>query len=201
MLDYTSIFVTEYSPQLRLEYSVKSYKITDRIISLLPASFMLPILIYASLSPTLGTILDPRTATFGKLPDIGQLHLQPSIIDRVHVLEQYSRFTDVHRCHWALLFGLWHPPDMGAGSPRQFWQKVETRIERGDDVLLLLMRKQAQQSHPRFAGLFTQEVLRVILLFRDLRDKVAPPGSLPRRAVSRLVGTLTAPLRIHRKEA
>jgi len=181
---YGKVFVRNYRPEFRLECLAGSYLMNGESISVLPATFMLPILIYGSRSPTLGNVFQDRLTLFGEPPDVSHWQLPPGVADRIRVLEQYSDFVREHGYTWALFFNMWGFSKRSAEEYRLYWQEAIGPLAQSADVLPFLLRKRLGQAHPHLARLVGGKATRAYLRLRHAREKLALAGRLRHRAVT-----------------
>jgi hypothetical protein len=194
IFDNTMIFVRDYSTERRLDRFAESYRMGGHILSMLPANFLLPIIIYSHLSRQLRAILEGRVAVLGEPLDTGQLDVPQSITERIKALEKFTDYTRRHQCRWALLFNLWHAPRALPGGAGRSWKSVEGRTKTMEDVAIEVWRRELEQTRPRLAALYSPWLLRLALILRNAINALAPRRSLRRHLVARSVRTLLSPL-------
>ena len=140
IFDYMSVFIKNYDPELGLEKYVKAYQITGKSISILPSTFILPFLIYASRAPNLNDYFRDRITLFCQMPDFNLWPLQKQIIDRIKVLDQYIQFIEEQNYGW-LYF-----PKRKSEPSGSFWQNCMRHIKYIEDVFQLIRIKQMKYS-------------------------------------------------------
>jgi hypothetical protein len=170
--DFGKIFVRNYRPDLRLRVMAESYRIARRPTSVLPATFILPMLIYAAHSLSLRDIFQGRFRIFGETPDVKAWPLDAAVMDRISILDQYLAFIRARDSEWGLFFNMWNFPARGADEYRRYWEDAPHALRQSADILPFLLRKEVARGRPNLARLVGRGSTRLYLGARRIGEKI-----------------------------
>jgi hypothetical protein len=183
--DLGKLFVRDYRVDARLRCLAQSYRLRGEVTSLLPMTFMLPVLIYTNHSPVLRGVFGNRLTIFEDMPDISTRPLQNGIAERIRILERYFDFIKRRRYGWGLFFNMWNFPIRDADVCRRFWMEGRGAPVQSADILPFLLRKRLEVSHPFAARLVSRGIAEAFVWGQRLRERLRPVGTRLRRSLGR----------------